>query len=214
MPPPTPRHEKSRLARESVLDAAERLLRADPGATFSMRDLAEEAGVSFATPFNQYGSKAAIAHALSSRRITEMAERFRRAEPPGDAVERVLAAVRIAADLLLEEPAANRAMMGILGTWNGPPGAVSVASGALWSLALDDFEGLDTTLLPTARARLPGQLALVFRGCLSFWVSGEVTDTDLSETARAAAALCLAAFIEPARRPALLASSIDQPARV
>ena len=45
--------------RERVLDAAERLL-ARGGAGFSMRDLAEEAGVSFATPFNQFGAKGAI----------------------------------------------------------------------------------------------------------------------------------------------------------
>lgn len=37
--------------RNRVIDAAERLLR-DGKAEFSMRDLATEAGVSFATPFN------------------------------------------------------------------------------------------------------------------------------------------------------------------
>ena len=48
-----------------MLDAAERLLR-DGNAEFSMRDLAAEAGVSFATPFNQFGSKPAIMQALSA----------------------------------------------------------------------------------------------------------------------------------------------------
>jgi AcrR family transcriptional regulator len=52
--------------RERVLDAAERLL-AQGSAGFSMRELADEAGVSFATPFNQFGSKAAIMLALSAR---------------------------------------------------------------------------------------------------------------------------------------------------
>ncbi len=60
--------DKTRLqpkppTRERVLDAAERLL-ANGSAAFSMRELAEEAEVSFATPFNQLGSKAAIMLAL------------------------------------------------------------------------------------------------------------------------------------------------------
>lgn len=198
------RQEKARLAREKVLDAAERLLRADPGATFSMRDLAVEAEVSFATPFNQYGSKAAIAQALSARRINQMIDRLAAAKPAGDAVERTLAAVRIAVGLLLEEPGVNRAMMGVLGAWSGSPGAVSAHSSALWSAALGGFEGIDARLAEVAKARLPMQLALVFRGCLSFWVAGEVADQDLSETAENAAAVTLACFAEPARRETLL----------
>ena len=61
--------------RQRVLDAAERLLRVGR-ASFSMRDLATEAGVSFVTPFNQFGGKAAIMHALSARRIDAMIARF------------------------------------------------------------------------------------------------------------------------------------------
>lgn len=211
MPPPDRgRQERSRPAREKVLDAAERLLRADPGATFSMRELAAEAGVSFATPFNQYGGKAAIAQALSARRIAQMAERLRAAQPAGDAVQRALAAVRIAVAVLLEEPGVNRAMMGALGAWSGTPGAVSAQSGALWSAALADFDGIEPDLVAAARLLLPAQLALVFRGCLSFWVAGEIADRDLPETAQAAATVALACFVQPARRATLLAGREDR----
>ena len=54
--------------RARILDAAEHLMRQGK-ADFSMRDLASEAGVSFATPFNHFGSKAGIMQALSGRRI-------------------------------------------------------------------------------------------------------------------------------------------------
>jgi AcrR family transcriptional regulator len=67
--------------RQRVLDAAETLLRQGK-AEFSMRDLAAEAQVSFATPFNHFGSKAAIMQALSARRIEEMGARYRAASPP------------------------------------------------------------------------------------------------------------------------------------
>jgi AcrR family transcriptional regulator len=187
-----------------VLDAAERLLRADPGATFSMRDLAAEAGVSFATPFNQYGSKGAIAQALSARRIAQMGERLAAAQPAGDAVDRALAAVRIAVALLLEEPEANRAMMGVLGGWSGSPGAVSAASSALWEAALGDYEGIEAGFVEVAKARLPGQLTLVFRGCLSFWVGGEIRDRELEGATLGEAAVCLGCFVGAGRRGVLL----------
>ena len=67
--------------RERVLDAAERLL-AHGKASFSMRELAEEADLSFATPFNQFGNKGAIILALSSRRIALMQKRIAEATLP------------------------------------------------------------------------------------------------------------------------------------
>ncbi|KAB0679023.1 TetR/AcrR family transcriptional regulator [Aureimonas leprariae] len=204
MPGADRKSPRESVARSKVLDAAERLLRADPGATFSMRDLAAEAGVSFATPFNQFGSKTAIAQALSSRRIAAMGERLRTAAPGGDAVERTLAAVRLAVGVLLEEPEVNRAMMGALGTWSGSPGAVAAQSSALWSVALAEFDGIDAGLVAAARARLPRQLAIMFRGCLSFWVAGEIADAELPVTAEQAAAATLAAFVDPERRKKLL----------
>src|ERR1700742_989088 len=96
--------------RQRVIEAAERLLR-DGKAEFSMRDLAAEAGVSFATPFNQFGSKAAIMHAISARRVELMDMRFRAAASPGDVVARVLLAAETAASVMLEEPVVNRSVM-------------------------------------------------------------------------------------------------------
>ena len=101
--------------RQTVLDAAEALLR-DGKADFSMRDLAARAGVSFATPFNQFGSKAAIMHALSARRIDEMTRRFSAAPSLSDAVGRVLLATAIGVEVMLEQPEVNRAVMGWIGT--------------------------------------------------------------------------------------------------
>src|SRR4051812_37568164 len=109
--PPARLNIRGEPLRQRVIDAAERLLRGGK-ADFSMRDLAAEAEVSFATPFNQFGSKAAIMHALSGRRIDVMEARFLAALPAGDAAHRVLLAVDVAAAVMLEEPGVNRAVMG------------------------------------------------------------------------------------------------------
>lgn len=177
-----------------------------------MRELAAEARVSFATPFNHFGSKAAIMHALSAQRIDAMAGRFNSSEPGGDAADRVFIAVEMAAAVMLAEPAVNRAVIGTLGAATGEPGQVYLRSRALWAQALGDCSGLDPDLAELARSTLPDQLAVAFRGVLSFWTAGEIGDADLVRRARAAAASLLLGFLTPPRRASALAH-IDPPDR-
>lgn len=181
--------------RQRVIDAAERLLR-DGKADFSMRDLAAEAGVSFATPFNQFGSKAAIMQTLSAHRIDTMESRFVAAPPLTDATERVLLAIDTAAAVMLEEPKVNRAVMGWLGTASASPGQVWARSTALWTLALGAGDGLIAARRDQALRCLPGQLAFAFRGVLSFWTAGELPDEALAPNARELASTLLLGFTD------------------
>jgi AcrR family transcriptional regulator len=184
--------------RQRVIDAAERLLR-ESKADFSMRDLAAEAGVSFATPFNQFGSKAAIMQALSRRRIDTMEKRFVTAPPLTDAADRVLLAIDTAVAVMLEEPEINRAVMGWLGTASPSPGQVWARSTALWTLALGAGEGLIATQREQALRCLPRQLAFAFRGVLSFWTAGELANEALAPNAREIASTLLLGFTERQR---------------
>lgn len=188
-----PTNSRGAPLRQRVIDAAEQLLRQGKPA-FSMRDLAAEAGVSFATPFNQFGSKHAIMQALSARRIDSMEERYAAAQPAGDARDRVLVAVDMAAAVMLEEPHVNRAVMGWLGTSGAVPGHVRAHSTALWARALGAGEGLIPARRDEALRGLPGQLAFAFRGVLSFWTAGELPDDALAEQARAIAGTLLLGF--------------------
>jgi len=161
-----------------------------------MRELGVEAGVSFATPFNQFGSKAAIMHGLSERRIDTMAKRFTDASPLPNAADRVLMATDIAVEVMLEEPVVNRAIMGWLGTAGRTPGRVWAHSTALWTLALGAGEGLAAPWREQALRCLPGQLAFAFRGVLSFWTAGELPDSALALNAREMAIALLLGFAE------------------
>jgi AcrR family transcriptional regulator len=195
-PSSTSRRRGAQL-RDGVIDAAERLLR-DGRADFSMRDLAAEAGVSFATPFNQFGSKGAIMHALSARRIDTMIERFTAAPTPGAAADRVISAIGIATAVMLEEPDVNRSVMGWLGTSVASPGQVLAHSTTLWAHALGDGEGLAADRRPVALRLLPEQLAFGFRGVLSFWTAGELADDALAGRARAMARTLMLGFVDRA----------------
>ncbi|HTH96458.1 MAG TPA: helix-turn-helix domain-containing protein [Stellaceae bacterium] len=202
------RERNRRQARDLVLDAAERLLSRAGADDFSMRALAAEAGVGFATPFNHFGSKNAIMQALSARLIDRMATAFRAAAPPGDAIDRIWAMNRIAADLLLERPEVHKVVVGSLGLPNSDPkagqSAVMAHSRALWSLALGEFDGLVTEMRGVGALQLARQLAYVFRGCLSFWIAGELAVDKLLPAVDAAASTVLLGFVVPERRAEVL----------
>jgi len=192
-PRPSVAIHRGEPVRQRVLDAAERLLR-EGKAEFSMRDLASAAEVSFATPFNQFGSKAAIMHALSSRRIDTMERHFAAAPRPNGTSERVRLAVDIAVAVMLDEPLINRAVMSWIGTASNARGEVLARSTALWRLAIGDGAGLADECREEGLRSLPGQLALAFRGALSFWTAGELADEALCPTAHEMAASLLRAF--------------------
>ncbi|MBB3910923.1 TetR/AcrR family transcriptional regulator [Sphingomonas desiccabilis] len=191
-----PAANRGEAVRQRVIDAAERLLRHGK-AEYSMRDLAAEAGVSFATPFNQFGSKAAIMHALAERRIGMMTDRYVKQPPLPNAAERVLLAVSIAAAGMLEEPVVNRAVMGWIGTAGPVPGRALTLSASLWRLALGDGNGLDEVRRKEALAILPRQLAFGFRGVLSFWTAGELANDELASSAERVATTLLLGFSKP-----------------
>lgn len=193
--------------RTRVLAAAERLL-ARGEAEFSMRELAVEAELSFATPFNLFGSKLAIMRALSAERIAAMEARFRALPPGRSAPARVLAATDVAARVMLALPEVNRAVMGAIGAPAADAGAVMEASRALWAAALGGGEGLAPRTRPLALAVLPVQLALGFRGVLSFWTAGELSHAELPLQARAMAASLLAGFVDDRQRGALIADAV------
>lgn len=196
MPPinPTAVAIRGEPLRQRVLDAAEALLRVGE-ADFSMRDLAAKAQVSFATPFNQFGGKPALMQALSTRRIKRMEDRFSLASPRPEARDRILLAVEIATAVMLEEADVNRVVMGWLGS-DGHPGGTLEQSAALWRLALGAGEGLNPARRDVALQRLPVQLALAFRGALSFWTAGELRDDALEPTAREIAESLLLGYID------------------
>ena len=191
------------IAKDDILDAAEQLLRKGKP-EFSMRELAAQARVSFATPFNHFGSKTAVMHALSARRIEAMTKRFEAAEKPATAPARVLLAVDIAVAVMLKAPAVNRAVMAALGSPSTTPGTVHAMSANLWSTALGKGEGLIPSTRSIALKILPSHLAITFRGTLSFWTAGEFTNAHLAKTARTAATTALLGFVGRGEQTTLL----------
>jgi AcrR family transcriptional regulator len=198
--PQSLRVRNKQLARDVVLDAAERLLQKNVAADFSMRALAAEAGVGFATPFNHFGNKNAIMQALSTRLIERMGARFADQARDGDAIDRVLAMGRVSVVLLLEKPDVHKAVVGSLGVVSPIPSSIHQNSQQLWSLALGNFTGIAADMKELAQAVLADQIAFCFRGCVSFWIAGELPDGDLGTAFHIGVCSLLLGFASPKRR--------------
>jgi Bacterial regulatory proteins, tetR family len=121
---PGEKHHAKLLTWDVVLDAAERLLQKGLAAEFSMRALAAEAGVGFATLFNHFGNTNAIMQALSFRVIGRVPARFNAEPPLGNVIGRVLTIGRIRVTLLLEQPEVYKAVVGSLGIVSVVPNSV------------------------------------------------------------------------------------------
>lgn len=197
---------KRTFAKDAVLDAAEELLLEGESADFSMRMLCERAGVSFATPFNYFGSKNGILRGLAMRIFERTHTRYAESTSPGDAIDRVIAMTNIGVDVLVELSVVNRAVC-----------AAYVSVGAseefdffspalsLWSNTLGEFDGFDRALIPIARELLPEQLAILFRGTMALWITGELPEERFRTVALSGVATLLFGLASRRRRDVLIA---------
>jgi len=95
---------------------------------------------------------------------------------------------------MLTEPAVNRAVMGAISAPSDASGDVSPRSSAFGPRRPGSGVDSPTATRRLALAVLPDQLAVVFRGVVSFWTAGEVSDQMLRLCAGAAAATVLLGF--------------------
>lgn len=100
---------------------------------------------------------------------------------------------------MLADPQVNRAVIASLGAPSGDSGQVSARSRALWATAIGLGNGFATETADLARAVLPDHLAIAFRGVLSFWTAGEISDIELEGRARAASAALLLGVVDLGR---------------
>lgn len=103
------REEAKAARREAIVDAAMRLMYARGDSGFSMRALADAAGVSIATPYNLFGSKQAIMLAVLDTGMARYEQRLGRLE--ADELDIFFEAVSLATELYAEAPKFHQAVL-------------------------------------------------------------------------------------------------------
>ena len=162
------------LRRRRILLAAEALIRRDGDIRFSMRELAQKAKVSPATPFNLFGSKGQLLWALLER---DVEHQFQGSEEDDatDPVERVLGLARRAVQPYADDERLFRPILSAVVATNPfqMPGMLRAFTD-LWRKAMEEAEAqgqLSPGLDPVLLAR---QLHLEYRAGLTLWLRGEV----------------------------------------
>lgn len=103
------REEAKAQRREAIVNAAMRLMYARGDSGFSMRALADAAGVSIATPYNLFGSKQAIMLAVLDAGMALYEQRLDKLE--ADEIEIFFEAVSLATELYAEAPKFHQAVL-------------------------------------------------------------------------------------------------------
>lgn len=143
-----------------------------------MRLLAREAGLSLATPYNLFGSKAQVLFALLDQSMDEL-DQLAASLPVGEPIERAYELVTLAVDLFGADERLYRGLMQALKSATDstpPPGAVERCVSLAESWVIEAMEqGL---LLDTARADLIARhVFLGYLGALDQWTFRQI-DTD------------------------------------
>lgn len=188
--------------RRRIVQAAADLVRRDGFEAVSMVAIAERADVSPATLYNLFHTKAAIFRDVFDLDLEDYDRRVR-AAPASDALERMFAAISVAARLYEAEPGFYRAM-----ARSGVPGepmraAIDEPRMAWWQdqVAAAIANG---DLKPTASAAALGVVLMQFmRGAFMDWAMGAITPARLEAEAAYGFALMLRAHVADGQAAAL-----------
>lgn len=199
---------KNEVVFEAILDAAEKLIREGSEQEFTMRALAEEAGVSVVTAYNHFGSKSGVMRGIVQRMVEEIRRRYQAMPPQTSVADRILAMADAGVQVSIEQSQLYRTVSRSLlfaperraveGLRFDAEGLWRDAMGDSWrEIRSDVAEGVDRIL--------PMQLAVIYRGALTLWIAGEVDDKGFGQLVMSGTATVLLAFVHEKRRADLVA---------
>lgn len=204
--PPIRLHKKQGFERrQSILDAAEQLIRESHGTNFSVRQLSTLAGVAPATPFNIYSSKEGILYALLSRNLDRIIDEgliFKDSTGVGS----VIAAARYAVDSFIGDPDFMRPLYKILLGVSHPVYRPQFMARSLsyWRIAADQIPDEALVVPATIKATMAITLQAQFLGWMEFWVHEEFSDEDFRTHTIDGVCAVIMGFVDDVSRQTLL----------
>jgi AcrR family transcriptional regulator len=195
--------------RRQIIQAACDLIRETGNAGLSMRGLAARAGVSLATPYNLFGSKRAIVVAVLQD-IREYTERFSTLRI-SDPVERIFAALDMAIDFYVDDPAFYRTVWAaVLDVSDGVRSEIlNPKRDAFWRRLVEDAARAGAITDDIDPGLLLRQLEALLRSVMFDWVVGEISPERLAPIARHGYALVLLGAAAPGWRGPLKARVLE-----
>lgn len=171
------REQGKQQRRDRILSAAEKLTIETGDTSFSMQMLAKEAGVSFVTPFNLFGSKAQILGALLR---SKLASEQSAEQTPGSHSDPSSQALELAASVvkaITNNATLIRPLLLSVGGAEGPDHA------SIYDWALSKWKGILQDAIDAQFVRpdididfYACAMHVVLRGSASLWLRGELDD--------------------------------------
>jgi len=203
-----------RQRKTDILNAARSLMRASGDLEFTMRTLAERAGVSIATPYNLFGSKQAILVAVLDADLAEYETRL--AELEGPPLDAPFQAITVMTGHLGRDPQFYRKLLQAVVQEGGPQFRWLVAGPRylLWKRLLGrvaDAGFIDSQADPDALAIAINQSNAAV---LLEWIQGALGLAELEARLHYALAVTLGGLATESGRPALTARRFEAEARL
>jgi len=203
-----------RQRKTDILNAARSLMRASGDLEFTMRTLAERAGVSIATPYNLFGSKQAILIAVLDADLAEYEKSLLELDAP--ALEAPFQAISVMTRHLARDPQFYRKVLHAVVQEGGPQFRWLVAGPRylLWKRLLRrvaDAGHVDASADPDALAIAINQSN---SAVLLEWIQGGLGLPELEARLHYALAVTLTGLATDAGRPLLTARRRDAEARL
>jgi AcrR family transcriptional regulator len=199
----TSREEAKSKRKAAILASARDLLRQADGGSFSMRALAEAAGVSSATPYNLFGSKLAILAALLDADLDEFQTELR--ELKTDGIDLMFEAVALMQRFLAREPGFYHGVMSEM-CQDGGTQLRQVVSGpryALWKNMLAEATQAGLLIDDLDADAFALTLSQLMAGNLQEWAMGKLSLAEMDARIRYGLALLLSAIATDASRASL-----------
>lgn len=192
------REEAKANRRREIVRAARSLMQRTGETGFSMRALADEAGVSIATPYNLFGSKQAVMFAVLDADLEAYQESLERLK--ADEIDAFFKAVSLATALYSEEPRFYRAVL--FAAYNdGGTEFRSIFSGprhAMWRRMVNNAKEAGVLETDVEANAFAINLGHVFFSCIMEWVNGLLSLPELEARVQYGFALALRGMCTPA----------------
>jgi AcrR family transcriptional regulator len=208
------REEAKHSRRRKIVRAARVLMQQTGDTGFSMRALAEQAGVSIATPYNLFGSKQAVMFAVLDDDLEFYQSRL--AKVRVDELDVFFKAVSLATSLYSTEPSFYRAVL--LAVYNeGGREFRSMFGGprhAMWKGLVQDAINANFLSHDVEPDAFAINLGRSFFSAILEWANGQLTLPELDAWAQYGFALALSGMATPKSAPRLHEKAVAQQKRL
>jgi AcrR family transcriptional regulator len=192
------REDAKERRRRDIVHAARVLMQRTGNTGFSMRALAEEAGVSIATPYNLFGSKQTVMFAVLDADLQQYQERLERLR--ADELEVFFKAVTLTSSLYASEAGFYRAVL--FAAYNaGGTQFRSIFDGprhAMWKGLVSNAKHAGVIRDDIEPAAFAINLGHIFFSCILEWVNGVITLEEMEARVQYGFAISLHGVCTPA----------------